>query len=421
MAAQPIISVAEARNIVREKITTLGTERVSILDAVGRVLAEDVYSDIDVAAFDDSAMDGFAVITADLEGASVDNPVQLECVGHIGAGSVYDNAVTPGQTVRIMTGALVPDGVDSVVKIEDVTFEGEGGVGDKITFSAPTKLDKNIRRAGQEAKAGEKIIEAGDVITPAGAGLLASCGNLEVVVYKRPVVGLISIGSELVDATEKPSRGMIRNSNIWAMQANVVAAGAIPKVYPTAIDDSAIIKETYEKAAAECDAVVSTGGACLGDFDLTAGVIEQIGTLFFQRVDVKPGKSQPFGEINGTPVFILSGNPAASSMGFELYTRLALRIMQGYTDTDRATVKAHITKDVRKKDPRMFLERAVLTTREDGEYEVTTMKNQSSALFGALQACNCLAVIPSGLDGVSKGDLVTCIITTVDESLPLHV
>ncbi len=421
MTAQSIISVAEARNIIREKITTLGTERVSILDAVGRVLAEDAFSDIDVASFDDSAMDGFAVITKDLEDASADNPVQLECVGHIGAGSVYVNTVTPGQTVRIMTGALLPDGVDSVVKIEDVTFEDEGGVGDKITFSAPTKLDKNIRRAGQEARAGEKIIEAGDVITPAGAGLLASCGNLEVVVYKRPLVGLISIGSELVDATEKPSRGMIRNSNIWAMQANVTAAGAIPKVYPTAIDDSAVIKATYELAAAECDAVVSTGGACLGDFDLTAGVIEEIGTLFFQRVDVKPGKSQPFGEISGTPVFILSGNPAASSMGFELYTRLALRIMQGYTDTDRATVKAHITKGVRKKDPRMLLERAVLTTREDGEYEVTTMKNQSSALFGALQSCNCFAVIPSGLDEVSKDDLVTCIITTVDESLPLHV
>lgn len=414
------ITVAEARAIVRDKIAPLGTERVSALEATGRVLAEAAFSDIDVAPFDDSAMDGFAVIASDLDAATADAPVALECVAHIGAGSVFDGVLQPGQTIRIMTGALLPDGADAVVKIEDVAVEGDGGVGCAITFAAPTKVGKNIRRAGEEAKAGDKIIEAGDVITAAGAGLLAACGALEVTVYKRPVVGIICIGSELVPANEKPARGMIRNSNVWAMQAYVAGAGAIAKTYPTVPDDVEAIRATYKQAADECDAVVSTGGACLGDFDLTQGVIRELGTIHFERVNVKPGKSQPFGEINGTPVFILSGNPAASSMGFELYTRLALRIMQGYRTTDRATVKARITSDIRKKDPRLFMERAVLSQAADGELEVTTLKNQSSALFGALQNCNCLAVVPEGTEGLRKGDLVTCIITSADESLPFR-
>ena len=413
------ITIEEARAIVREHIKPGRTETVLVTDAVGRVVAHDLVSDIDVTPFDDSAMDGFAVRAADVEAASDDAPVALQCVDHIGAGGVFEGILQPGQTTRIMTGALIPEGADAVVKIEDVSFTGEGTVGDTITFHAPTSVGKNIRYAGEEAKAGDMVVEAGDVITPAGAGLLAACGNLHVDVYARPVVGLISIGSELVEADEVPARGMIRNSNVWAMQANVAAAGGVAKVFPTVPDDVEAIKAVYTQAVSECDLVVSTGGACLGDFDLTPGILMELGTMHFERVSVKPGKSQPFGEIDGTPVFVLSGNPAASSMGFELYVRLAMRIMQGYTQLDRPTVKARITCDIRKKDPRVFLERAVLSRADDGELEVVTLKNQSSALFGALQRCNCFAVIPEGLDGVRAGDAVTCIVCAADESLPL--
>ena len=420
MNIPPSISIKEARDIIKATVKPGATEVVSVLDAVGRVLATDLASDIDVTPFDDSGMDGFAVITADLESASADAPVSLECVAHIGAGSVYDPTLERGQCARIMTGALMPAGADAVVKIEDVTFDGEGTIGDAVHFSAPTQVGKHIRFAGEEARAGEKICEAGEVITPAGAGLLAACGNTEVEVYKRPVVGLISIGSELVDAHEMPGRGMIRNSNVWAMQANVVAAGGVPHVYPTVTDDTDAIRDVYAQAARECDVVVSTGGACLGDFDLTPGILRELGEMLFERVNMKPGKSQPFGLIDGTPVFVLSGNPAASSTGFELYTRLAMRIMQGFSTLDRPTVKARIQCDIRKRDPRLFLERAVLSQGEDGELEVITLKKQSSALYGALQKCNCMAVIPEGLDGVNKGDFITCVVTSADESLPLR-
>ena len=410
------ISIEEARSIVKEQVKPGAAETVSVLDAVGRVLAEPLFSDIDVAPFDDSAMDGFAVVAASLDTAAEDAPVSLECVAHIGAGSVYEETLLPGQCARIMTGAPIPAGADAVVKIEIVTFEGEGTVGDKVHFTAPVKLGNNIRRAGDEAKAGDKICEAGELVTPAGAGLLAACGNLQVRVYKRPVVGLISIGSELVEASEIPGPGMIRNSNIWAMQANVAAAGGIAKVYPTVADDLDAIKAVYKQAAQECDAVVSTGGACLGDFDLTPGIVRELGTIYFERVNMKPGKSQPFGTIDGTPVFVLSGNPAASSVGFEMYVRLALRIMEGHTALDRPTVQARVTSDVRKKDPRVFLERGILSMGADGQLEVTRLKKQSSALYGALQKCNCLAVLPENTDA---GSMVTCIVTCAGEELPL--
>ena len=414
VAVPEMISVEEAREIVCAHVKPGRIERVGVLDAVGRVLAADVFSDTDVAPFDNSSMDGYAVIAADLEGATEDAPVTLTCVGHIGAGDVFEDTVQPGQTVRIMTGAAVPEGADAVVKVELVTYDGDGSTGAAVRFTAPTKPGNNIRLAGEEAKAGDKICEAGEVVSTAGAGLFASTGNLEVEVYARPVVGLISIGSELVDATEVPGPGMIRNSNIWAMQASVVAAGGVPHVYPTVSDDLDDIRAVYAKAAEECDMVVSTGGACLGDFDLTPGIVRELGEIYVERVNLKPGKSQPFGAINGKPVFVLSGNPAASAIGFELFGRLAMRVMEGHTAIDRPKVQARITCDVRKKDTRVFYERATLSKNADGELEVITLKKQSSGLFGALQKCNCLAIIP---ESVTAGDMVDCVLFTQEELL----
>lgn len=448
------ISLHEAREIVRNFNYKIKTETLSILDAVGRVLAKDVYSDIDVTPFDDSAMDGFAVIAAGLQNATPDAPVTLKCVAHVGAGSVYAETLQPGQAVRIMTGAPVPAGVDAVVKIEDVTFMGSGTTGDEILFTTPIAAGKNIRPAGQEAHAGDCIMAAGTQITPAAAGKLSSCGNLEAEVFARPCVGIISIGSELVEATDVPEFGKIRNSNVWAMQAYVADAGGTSRVYPAVADDYDAIKSVYAQAAAECDIVVSTGGACLGDFDLTPGVLRDLGEILFERVNVKPGKSQPFGHIDGTPVFVLSGNPGASSVGFEVYVRLAMRIMQGCAHTSRPVVRARVIQDINKRDPRMFLQRgrvsldvctegtagvegAVSAEGAQGtqstqrtqrtqrtqnaapaatQFKVEMAKNQSSALFGALSEANCLAIIPAGTEGVRAGDYVECILL-VDEEI----
>ena len=188
------ISVEEARQLVVNNVKPVKTVLVSPDEALGHVLAADLYSDIDVTPFDDSAMDGFCMRSADLETASEEAPVTLTCVAHIGAGSHYDQEILPGQCARIMTGAPVPAGADTVVKVEIVTFEGQGTVGDAISFTAPSKVGNNIRKAGEEAKKGELVLRAGAVIAPAGAGLMASTGNLQVPVYAAPKVGIITIG-----------------------------------------------------------------------------------------------------------------------------------------------------------------------------------------------------------------------------------
>ena len=409
------ISVNEARELVRQNVKPGGIVKVLPDQAVGRVLASDLYSDIDVTPFDDSAMDGFCLRSADIAAASVDTPVNLTCVAHIGAGSHYDQVIQPGQCARIMTGAPVPEGADTVVKIEIVTFEGQGSVGDAITFAAPSKLGNNIRKAGEEAKKGDLILRAGAVITPAGAGLLASTGNLEVPVYAAPKVGIFTIGSELVDASEVPGPGMIRDSNGYSISAYVRAAGCEPVVYPRVTDDEQQIEDAFKRAAEECDVVISTGGACAGDFDYTPAILERLGKIHFLRVNMKPGKSQPFGEINGKPVFVLSGNPGASAMGFEIFVRPALRLLQGFTAIDHPTVMAKLSTDTKKKDARLFFNRGFLSKNDQGEYVVSMCKNQSSGLYGSLQESDCLVILPEGAGLISAGTPVTCVLNRIDE------
>ena len=413
------ISVDEAREFVRQNVKPGGIVKVSPDQAVGRVLASDLYSDIDVTPFDDSAMDGFCLRSADIAAASVDTPVNLTCVAHIGAGSHYDQVIQPGQCARIMTGAPVPEGADTVVKIEIVTFEGQGSVGDAIAFAAPSKPGNNIRKAGEEAKKGDLILHAGAVITPAGAGLLASTGNLEVPVYAAPKVGIFTIGSELVDASEVPGPGMIRDSNVYSISAYVRAAGCEPVVYPRVTDDEQQIEDAFKRAAEECDVVVSTGGACAGDFDYTPAILERLGKIHFLRVNMKPGKSQPFGEINGKPVFVLSGNPGASAMGFEIFVRPALRLLQGFTAIDHPTVMAKLSTDTKKKDARLFFNRGFLSKDEQGEYVVSMCKNQSSGLYGSLQESDCLVILPEGAGLISAGTPVTCVLNRIDEGVLL--
>ena len=413
------ISVDEAREFVRQNVKPGGIVKVSPDQAVGRVLASDLYSDIDVTPFDDSAMDGFCLRSADIAAASVDTPVNLTCVAHIGAGSHYDQVIQPGQCARIMTGAPVPEGADTVVKIEIVTFEGQGSVGDAIAFAAPSKPGNNIRKAGEEAKKGDLILHAGAVITPAGAGLLASTGNLEVPVYAAPKVGIFTIGSELVDASEVPGPGMIRDSNVYSISAYVRAAGCEPVVYPRVTDDEQQIEDAFKRAAEECDVVVSTGGACAGDFDYTPAILERLGKIHFLRVNMKPGKSQPFGEINGKPVFVLSGNPGASAMGFEIFVRPALRLLQGFTAIDHPTVMAKLSADTKKKDARLFFNRGFLSKDEQGEYVVSMCKNQSSGLYGSLQESDCLVILPEGAGLISAGTPVTCVLNRIDEGVLL--
>lgn len=420
MSADEMISLEEARKLVLDAVHPMPFEVVSLLDAVGRVSAECVRSDIDVSPFAHSAMDGFGLRAAQLEGASEDAPVTLRVVANIGAGSVFNGEIADDECVRIMTGAELPEGCDSVVKYEIVDALGDGMTGSHVVFKAPTPLGSNVRQAGEDARKGDSVVEVGEVIHPAGAGFLASCGAVSISTYARPRVGIIATGSELTPATEVPERGHIRDSNSYAMAACVKMAGGIPEVLPICKDTYEALSEELEAATHRFDFVITTGGAANGDFDFIKRVVADKGQLLMSQVNLRPGKAQTFGIVNGKPVFGLPGNPAAAYCGFEMLIRPALRKMQGYSHFEHPSVKARLTRDYKKKDPRRILLRSTLVRNaETGELEVTPAKNQSSGLFSAIQKSNCLAVMPEGTESRAEGSIVECILLDVPEEVVL--
>lgn len=413
-----MISLEEAVDLVLSHVGTMPTERVSVLDLVGRVAAEDLTSDIDVAPFAHAAMDGFALRASQIADASDDAPVKLEVIAEIGAGGVFEGTIAEGQCVRIMTGAQLPDDADSVVKYEIVdVVTGDGRPGSVVSFASPTAVRSNVREAGEEAHAGEVIVEAGEVIGCAGVGFLAGCGVLEAATYARPKVAIIATGSELVDPSEVPTAGKIRNSNSYAMAACAQEAGAIPTILPIVKDTYEDLAEAVSAAVKEYDFVVTTGGAANGDFDFIKPVVENLGEIYMTTVNMRPGKAQTFGLVEGVPVFGLPGNPAAAYCGFELIVRPALRMMQGYSCFKHPSVVGKLSKDVKKKDPRRILTRSTLTKDESGAYVVTPAKNQSSGLFGVIQKTNCMAVMPEGLESKKAGDEIECYLLDVPEEV----
>ena len=362
-----MISLEEARALVLSHAAPLPVETVPVLDAVGRVAAADLKSDIDISPFAHSAMDGFAVRAAELVEASQEAPVELDVVAEIAAGDVFEGSI----------------------------------------------------EAGEEAKAGETVVSKGEVIGSAGVGFLAGCGIVEVPTHRRPRVAIISIGSELVDPAVVPTPGKIRNSNSYALAACAQAAGAAPVILPIVEDTKEALAAAVSAAADAYDFVVTSGGASNGDFDFIKPVVSELGELLMTTVNIRPGKAQTFGVVRGTPVFGLPGNPAAAYVGFEMIIRPALRKMQGYAHFERPSVMAKLSRDVKKKDPRRIFLRGTLYKNDEGEYVVAPAKNQSSGLFGVIQRSNCMAILPEGLDSRTAGSLVQCVLLDVSEEVSL--
>ena len=415
-----MISLEEARALVLSHVRPLPVETVPVLEAVGRVAAADLASDIDIAPFAHSAMDGFAVRASELAEASTESPVELDVIAEVAAGDVFEGVIGAGQCVRIMTGAPLPADADAVVKYEVVdAVSGDGKPGSRVAFRAPADARANVREAGEEARAGEVVVGRGEVVGTAGVGFLASCGITEVPTYRRPRVAVIAIGSELVAPTEVPAPGKIRNSNSYALAACAQAAGAVPVVLPIVEDTHEALAAAVRDAAASYDFVVTSGGASNGDFDFIKPVVEELGQLLMTTVNMRPGKAQTFGLVDGTPVFGLPGNPAAAYVGFEMIVRPALRKMQGFSRFERPVVKARLSTDAKKRDPRRIFLRSTLSKNEAGDYVVTPAKNQSSGLFGPIQRSNCMAILPEGLESRTAGSVVECVLLDVSEEIVL--
>lgn len=406
-----MLLVEDALEIILNRVSVTPVEEVASWQAVGRPIARDVRTDIDLAPFANSAMDGYAVRSEDLLEASSDSPAVLEVIGHEAAGHVFEGELGAGQTVRIMTGAPAPPGADAVVKYEVVEIlSGDGNEGSRVAFRGHPGAGENIRAAGLEAKRGDVVMSCGEVVTPAGAGLLANAGSASVPVHRAPRVGIISLGTELVSGSDVPDRGQIRDVNAPALLASAKDAGADPVFYGIAPDDRDRICELVRRASRECDVVVTSGGASAGDYDYVTTLVEREGEVLFDRISMRPGKAVTFGVMEGTPFFGLSGNPAGAFIGFELFVRPAIRKMLGHSSLLRPAQRARVQSDVGKRQDRRFYNRArVVRDPRDGELVVAEAPTQNSAMLVDLHRGNCLLVVPDGPQGLSAGDLATVI------------
>ena len=421
MTDVPVVTVEEARELVLGRVARLSAENVALADALGRVLADDARSDIDVAPFDNSAMDGFAVRAADLAGASPESMIPLEVIAHIGAGDdVAGIVVGAGQAARIMTGAAVPEGADSVVMVERTSvLTGDGSTGSSVAFELEPSLGQHVRRRGEEVLAGDVVLPSGSVLGAAAIGLLAATGHAEVSVYRRPRVAVLSTGSELVDVAEKPGPGKIRDSNSYSIAAQVIAAGGLPVRYETVPDDMAATRAAFSVAAEQCDYIVVSGGVSVGDFDYVKPVLEELGELVFCKVNMRPGNPQTMGSIGGVPFFGLPGNPTSTYVGFEVFVRPSLRIMQGLSAIDRPTTLARLAHDVKKRQGRRYYLRGRVERAPDGDgYVASLPESQSSALLMAAHRGNCLVVFPEGPGEFPAGTQVECMRLDMEEGTP---
>ena len=408
--AENLMVLEEAQAIMLQHVVPMPVVEVPLHLAAGLPVARDLATDIDLSPFANSAMDGYAVRADDLATASAPSPVELSVIGHEAAGHVFSGTVGRGCAVRIMTGAPLPAGADAVVKYEIVeVVAGDGNEGSTVRFGAPARVGDNVREAGLEARAGDAVMHAGEVLAPAGCGLLASAGVTAVPVHRAPVVGVLSIGTELVAPGEVPGRGQIRDANSSALLASVVEAGGEPRFYGIAGDSEDEIAGMMLAAASECDFVISSGGASAGDYDYVTRLVEREGEVLFDRVSMRPGKAITFGLIRNTPYLGLSGNPAAACVGFEMLARPAIRKMRGYRFAPRPVQYARTAHDVAKGQARRFYDRAVLARDDAGELVVIAAKSQNSALLGTLQNANCLLMVPDGDSGYIAGDMVPCV------------
>jgi len=395
-----MISLGDAQARVHAVVAALPLVEVVVGEALGLVIAEQVVAPEAIPPFANTAMDGFAVRFADLVNASDDAPVELPVVGTVAAGAVAERPLAAGEAMRIMTGAPIPEGADAVIMVELTESDDS-----TVRCIAAVPEGNHIRPAGDDLQAGTVVFEPGTTITPAHIGVLSSVGRTHVAVHRRPRVGVFSTGDELVVGPVSLEPGQIRDSNRPQLLALVAEAGAEAVDLGVLRDDRDEIDAALRAAVDGCDALITSGGVSMGDFDFVKAVLAELGDLTWMQVAIKPAKPLAFGVLLGTPIFGLPGNPVSSAVSFELFARPAIRKMMGRPDTER-THEWAIADEVlaRSRDGKTHFQRAVLSQESDG-WHVRSAGGQGSHQLAALAAANGLAILPDG-DDVNVGDRV---------------
>ena len=396
-----MIPVAEAIEIVKKQTRPLEAESISLDGALGRFLAQDIVADSDLPPFNRSQMDGYAVQAADTRSA----PARLKVVGESVAGRGWHHEMGPGEAVRIMTGAPVPKGADSVQQVE---FTQELDEGAAVEILQQVETGRSIVTRGSEIRAGEKVLHAGEQINAAMMAVLASSGYAQVRVGWRPRVAVLATGSELVSVDRKPAQDQIRDSNNYSISAYAELTGAIVERLPLAGDDTAVLKQQISTAAERFDIVVTSGGVSMGAHDFTKTALKELGgEIFFERVALRPGKPTVFARLpNGALAFGLPGNPVSVSVTFNLFARTALLVMQGAREPALAEQWAVLEHSVKGSVDRESYLPALLRTDEAGHLVAEPLKWGGSSDFVAFARATGLIRVPAGVGTMKIGTTV---------------
>jgi molybdopterin molybdotransferase len=416
-----LIGVEEALGKILDSIEVLEREEKPLLDCLGQVLAEDVYAPFDVPPQDNSAMDGYAVQAKSIVGASYEHPKILRVVGEIAAGCITELKVEPGTAVRIMTGAFVPKGADVVVPFEDTDevdrkqrSVSEAEIGIRVGLPEAS----NIRRGGEDIAKGELAVKQGTLLCPAEIGVLASLGKAIVSVIRRPVVGILATGNEVLEINQPLLPGKIYNSNSYSLAAQVLRYGGIPKLLGIAPDDVEQLSIAVRHGL-DCDMLVTSGGVSLGDYDVVKQVLAAEGNVSFWTVRMKPGKPLAFGMFKRDdgkkiPHLGLPGNPVSSMITFEVFARPAILRMMGRSNLAGPNITAMMEDPVKNNDGRRIFARVVVS-RRDGKYFARLTGPQGSGILTSMTKANGLAVIPESTKEVKPGGTVEVMMFDWDE------
>jgi molybdopterin molybdotransferase len=393
MENRSVPTFEEARRIILEHVAALGAERVELLESLGRVLAEDVIAPWNLPSFSNSAMDGYAVRAEDCG-----NRRALPIIDYVAAGSRATKAVAPGTAIKIMTGAPLPEGGDSVAPLEDA--EESGGT---VRVVRPVALGQHLRVAGEDVRQGETILGTGRLVRPYEINMLACCGKAQVEAVRRPRVAIVATGDELVELGETPLLGQIVNSNAYSLAAAISSVGAVPVLVGIARDNQASHREKLAEGL-KADALITSAGVSVGDRDLVRKVLEELGVeIVFWRAKVKPGKALAFGRREGKPVFALPGNPVSSMLTFEEFVAPALLKMMGHRQTVKPLFAAVLQSELKKGKGQTQLVRVKLEYLE-GKYLAWSAGKQDSGMMKAMLEANAIAVLPAERERFAAGE-----------------
>lgn len=404
---KPLLSVAEARQRLLAAFNPVDIEMVPLAQSAGRVLAKDVRSQVDLPLFANSSMDGFAVRAADIAGANSNSPIELKVIGDVPAGHVSPINIGPGEALRIMTGAPVPDGADAVIPLEDTDqFRKDAHTGAALPESVKVYRSTNpgdyIRPRGQDVRQGELVLAGSIRLRPQDVGLLAMIGVAEVPVYRRPKVALLSTGDELVPVHIPLEPGKIHDSNAYALAALVSRDGGQSVNLGIAPDQVQAVREMLARSVTSgADLIISTAGVSVGAFDFVRMVVEEQGKLDIWRVNMRPGKPLTFGSYRGTPFVGLPGNPVSAFVGYEVFVHPALLRLSGLNGQPRPSIKAELTEPVQSDGRESYL-RAIVELNK-GRWSARLTGHQGSGNLRSLVQANALLIIPSGVKSLPAG------------------